>query len=565
MSTHEDRDLASAFEDLTAPASTANYATRTPSLEIRTARSHWPQALATTLAVLVAVAGAGTFLALRNARQGGVPAGSTGTPPARLNAVMAYDSTAGVTVMFGGVNASGKALTDTWSWNGSTWTAQGHGPGSLVGLRMVDDPSDGGLLLIAAPQPALNGGSSGSGAGCVVGSATGSASGGGVSTGSPPAPATLPPGRNLVRPTGPPINDPLPTAVGSPLAAAVASPPASTCQPVAASPPAQSEQTWLFHAGGWSRVASGSSAVAPPDGAQMAFDPTTHQVVAVSSTGFNCGPPLAVPADSAIACPLVGSGTRTLAPESVPGAPCGVLLGCLTNSTISTWTWSGGSWTKAPANTALQRSGVTLLFDDPATNHVTLMTQFNVGLYGGNYQCPAPAPGAVAPAICPAPLPLVTTWTWTGSGWRQVSQLQNIQQAPSFAGANVAAIGGHILVLTSDGQTWTWAAGLWTQDTVFNHPAARTGATISEGPAGSVVLFGGTSGLGVAAMPGAVGSDTWTWDGASWRHVGGTQPSAPPVSSCPPLPNGSVPSCVQPQPAQVSPNAAAPLVPTLIP
>ncbi len=552
MSTHDDRDLSAAFEELTAPPSTADYATRTPAVDIRTATSRWPQAVATALAVLVAVGGAGTFLALRNARQGGAPSSSAGTPPARLDAAMAYDSTAGVTVMFGGVDASGKPLTDTWTWNGSAWTTATHGPASLVGLRMVDDPADGGLLLIGTPAPAFNGASAGSGIGCVVGSGTGSAGGGGVSTGSPPAPATAAPGRTPVRPTGPPINDPLP--------AAVASPPASTCQPLAPVPPAAAEQTWLFHGGSWSRVASGSSAVAPPAGSQLAFDATTHRVVAVSSAAFSCGPPLATPADSAIACPVVGSSSAA-STESVPGAPCGVLLGCLTNSTISTWAWSGGAWAKAPADTALQRSGVTLLFNDPATNHVTLMTQFSVGLYGGNYQCPGGIPK------CPEPLPLVTTWTWTGSGWRQVSQVQNLQEVPSLAGATVAAIGGHIVVLTSDGQTWTWAAGLWTQDTVSNHPAARSGAAVSEGPAGTVVLFGGAAipGLGVASPGYSVGSDTWVWDGRSWKHVGGTVPSAPPAVACSPLPNGLTPLCAEPLPAQVSPAASRATIPAPTP
>jgi hypothetical protein len=550
MSMHEDRDLSTAFEELTAPASTANYATRTSTLEIHTARSRWPQAVATALAVLLAVAGAGTFLALRNARQGGAPAGSTGTPPARLNAVMAYDTTAAVTVMFGGVDASGKPLTDTWTWNGSAWATAAHGPASLVDLRTVDDPADGGLLLIGTPAPAFPGASSGSGVGCVVGS--GGSSGGGGSTGSPPIPATAAPGRNPVRPTGPPINDPLPTAV--------ASPPTATCQPVAPTPPAQTEQTWLFRSGSWSHVSPGSSAVAPPAGSQMAFDATTRQVVAVSSTGFSCGPPLEVPADSAIACPLVGSGSRTVAPESVPGAPCGVLLGCLTNSTISTWTWSGGSWTKAPADTALQRSGVTLLFNDPATNHVALMTQFSVGLYGGNYQCPGATSTVTAPT-CPPPLPLVTTWTWTGSGWRQVSQLQNIQETPSLGGANVAAIGGHIVLLTSSGQTWTWAAGLWTQDSPPSHPSQRSGAAMAAAPGGTVLLFGGTTGSGftVASTGEPVGSDTWTWNGSAWRQLGGVAPAPPPTGNpCTTGKNGVIPPCApQPLPAEVPPATPA--------
>ena len=146
MSENSDRDLSAAFEDLRAPESTANYTTRTPGLDVPSTRSRWPQAVAGVLAIALAVAGAGTFLALRSARQGGAPASSTGNPPARSGAAMAYDSAAGVTVMYGGTDGSGTTLTDTWTWDGSTWTAAAKGPGQLVDVRMVDDPADAGVL-----------------------------------------------------------------------------------------------------------------------------------------------------------------------------------------------------------------------------------------------------------------------------------------------------------------------------------------------------------------------------------------------------------------------------------
>ena len=72
MNDETDRDLSSAFEELRAPASTSDYASRTSGIDIPSTRSRWPQALASGLAVAVALAGAGTFLALRTARQGGV-------------------------------------------------------------------------------------------------------------------------------------------------------------------------------------------------------------------------------------------------------------------------------------------------------------------------------------------------------------------------------------------------------------------------------------------------------------------------------------------------------------
>ncbi len=548
MSEPDDRDLSAAFEELRAPASTAGYATRTTGLEIRTTGSRWPQALATTLAVLVAVAGAGTFLALRNARQGGAPSSSTGAPPARTGAAMAYDFTAAVTVMFGGFASSGKALNDTWTWNGSSWSSAAGGPGSLVGVRMVDDPADGGVLLVGMPPvPATSGGGS-SGSGCAVGSSTGAASGG-ASSGVP--------GRTPVRPTGPPLSDPLPTAV--------AIPPVATCVPTLSAPPAPAapvEQTWLFSGGGWKRVATGSSATSPPGGLELAYDSTTRQVVAVPPSAYACSPPLEAPTNDNIACPALG--TSTGAPQ--PAVNCGVLLGCLTNGSIPTWTWSHGSWSRAPANSTVQRSGITLLFTDPATQHATLMTQYGVGLNDGSYACPGGGTTVKAVPCPPPPTPLVTTWTWTGTAWKQVSQVGLPQATPSLAGATVAAVGGHIVVLTVAGQTWTWAAGQWTQDDFSTTPGIRDGAAMAEGPAGTVVLFGGSAFSGVTSSSGArsTGSDTWLWDGKAWRKVGGTAPSPPPSPSfsCGPVPKAvgnavAPPPCVQPLPVQVPPATPA--------
>ncbi len=167
MSDRDDRDLAAAFDELRAPAVDGQLrgprprASRCPDLAARAGRRCSPPALA----VAVALVGAGTFLALRSARQGGTASGSAGNPPARAGAAMAFDSTAGVTVMFGGTGSAGQALTDTWTWDGSAWHGAAAGPGALVGARMVDDPADGGVLLLGMTAPAPSG-SGGGASGC---------------------------------------------------------------------------------------------------------------------------------------------------------------------------------------------------------------------------------------------------------------------------------------------------------------------------------------------------------------------------------------------------------------
>lgn len=46
------------------------------------------------------------------------------SPPARQGPGMAYDATAGNVVLFGGIGSNGTYLTDTWTWDGVTWTQE---------------------------------------------------------------------------------------------------------------------------------------------------------------------------------------------------------------------------------------------------------------------------------------------------------------------------------------------------------------------------------------------------------------------------------------------------------
>ena len=73
------------------------------------------------------------------------------SPPARSMASLAYDSALGKLVLFGGSNAgsNGPYFTDTWSWNGSTWTQlnpTGGPPPERYAFGMAYDPSQGVLI-----------------------------------------------------------------------------------------------------------------------------------------------------------------------------------------------------------------------------------------------------------------------------------------------------------------------------------------------------------------------------------------------------------------------------------
>jgi hypothetical protein len=373
---------------------------------------------------------------------------------------------------------------------------------------------------------------------------SGTATPGSVSGGTPL------PANGTVRPPVGPVPTDAPSSAGAP-----ASQPTVSCPPTPV-PVVPAAQTWLFSDGAWSG-ASGNAGTTPPAGAQLAFDTTTHQVVAVSAGFSRCGPPMLSPVNgAAIACPMAPSSSK---PAVAPDPLC--LPACAGSDVISTWTWSGGAWVKRP--TTAQVGPVTFVFDDPGTQHATLMTQSDNGLYS---QCPASAPCPLpfcAGAACAAQSQFVITSTWSGSAWQQKSQLSNVQAPPTIAGATVAAVRGQIIVLTSMGETWNWSAGRWYDDAMppsVMHPNARIGAAMAEGPGGTVVLFGGEVPYGfrgVSSTP-TVGADTWVWDAKSWRHVGGDAlPVAPSPVPCSTQKGGAIPPCVEPQPAQVSPATPA--------
>src|SRR5439155_20190387 len=58
------------------------------------------------------------------------------SPCARVGASMAYDAATSNMVLFGGLNSSSRALGDTWTWNGTTWTKQAPAASPPPGCRV---------------------------------------------------------------------------------------------------------------------------------------------------------------------------------------------------------------------------------------------------------------------------------------------------------------------------------------------------------------------------------------------------------------------------------------------
>lgn len=70
----------------------------------------------------------------------------TTSPPARLDATMAWDATSQRVILYGGYNASG-ALADTWAWDGTDWTRMPDGPPKRYGAALGSDLERGGVVL----------------------------------------------------------------------------------------------------------------------------------------------------------------------------------------------------------------------------------------------------------------------------------------------------------------------------------------------------------------------------------------------------------------------------------
>ena len=183
-------------------------------------------AVAAALAAAIAVT-AGVVAVVATRAPGSAPTGPpTPVPPARQAAAMTYDSVASVTVMYGGYDAAGHNLFDTWLWTGSSWSLlHGGVMPRLESPALTDDPADGGALLVG-------------GAGVQV--------------------------------------DPL----CAPAASSICSEPGGP-DPVVT-------QTWLFRAGAWQQV--GDAGDQPRVPATMATVPGTSGVVAiVDTTVRSCG------------------------------------------------------------------------------------------------------------------------------------------------------------------------------------------------------------------------------------------------------------------------------------
>ena len=130
------------------------------------------------------------------------------------------------------------------------------------------------------------------------------------------------------------------------------------------------------------------------------------------------------------------------------------------------------------------------------------------------------------------------TWDWNGANWVQLSPatspssraFASMAYDPAMNGGELLLFGGASTGYYND--TWAWNGSTWSQvgnagdltctTTCTNGPSVRSAASMAYDSAngGQLVLFGGTN-------AGTVLSDTWTWNGSAWAQL--TPATSPPA------------------------------------
>jgi galactose oxidase-like protein len=260
------------------------------------------------------------------------------SPPARWMASMAYDPATSQFVLFGGDSTSGE-LADTWTWNGSTWSqlSPAQSPPARNEASMAYDPAIGQLVLF--------GGYGNSG---LLGD-TWTWNG---STWSQLSPAQSPPARNEASMAYDPVTSQLVLFGGTGSSGKLAD-----------------TWTWTGGTGGtWTLL---SPAQSPPARqlAAMAYDPDISQLVLFGGTGLNIG-----------------------------------YLG-------DTWTWDGSTWSQLfPVPSPAGRTRLSMAYD-PAASQLVLFGGTN-GIVGldDTWTFAVPTPSPVPPTTT-----ITQAWPVTGT------------------------------------------------------------------------------------------------------------------------------------------------------
>jgi hypothetical protein len=158
-----------------------------------------------------------------------------------------------------------------------------------------------------------------------------------------------------------------------------------------------------------------------------------------------------------------------------------------------TWEWDGSAWTeRSPAVAPAARYAHAMAYDS---------ARGRIVLFGGR---------SAANEF------LADTWEWDGTTWleRTPSIGPTPRRWPALAydssRGRVVLFGGSTSTNTFVDDTWEWDGSAWVERVASPRPSARHAAAMAYNSArGVMVLFGGFDGE-------LTFGDTWEWDGSSW-------------------------------------------------
>jgi hypothetical protein len=466
--TPEERELQSAFGSVSAPSRLRrSLGQGRPSGAGGGGRRG--QALAAVIAVALLGGIAGTYLGLH----GGHTAGSGGGLPARSQAALAFDPERGQAVLFGGIGVDGRSLSDTWLWDGTSWSQAhpDHAPSGRAGAQEGWDPVSRRVILLGGidvnvqfsggsqlsdewawdghdwsqlPSPAIASRSvismatdeaRGRLVALTASETSGGGSGGGIaSSGTVTAVVVT---ANAVPPS---------PSVACPANAACATPRCLACPPAPAPVPAPQTQpssiTWVFDGSQWQQQAAGKD---DPGlfGAAMVWSPSRQGLV----MSQNLPQPMiaCVQGQKCPSFPRIGAflwnGTawsRLTVPQDIPFSPQGSAAGDDSANNVvrfsgiegRTYTGDGVAMTDAkPAHSPSPRTGEAMAYD--SRRNVVILVGGTTVPQNKGLPVPEPARGGSAGGAPPSAIggnvnartvtvqALDDTWTWDGHDWSQ--------------------------------------------------------------------------------------------------------------------------------------------------
>lgn len=155
-----------------------------------------------------------------------------------------------------------------------------------------------------------------------------------------------------------------------------------------------------------------------------------------------------------------------------------------------TWRWNAGGWVQLALSTTPPHAAPPASIDATMT-HDSARDRYVLYI------------GTPGPAL----------YEFDGTGWldRTATDIPPGRAAPAIAFD--AARDVSVLFGGSTDDTWTWNGTAWTQHTPATMPPPRTHTTLAYDPVRErVVMFGGTH-------AGTERADTWEWDGATWSEI----------------------------------------------